>query len=286
MSTPAPVLVAALRADFFRMFERSYARMEAGKPGAGAAVYRSSAALLAWLCGERWAQDSLFAREAPLVRRFLAEAKIAAGREDEVLRGNLALNSLSAAWRGVLALDPTGLLAQLVSVAGRANLESALAHGRGVVLAQSRTPFGALLPAWLAQQGIAIAQVDERPGGGDAALRRLRSGGIALVAAEGRAGSARAAFRFLGRRRTIGTGFAELAADTGAVLLPVSVRAAPSGELTIFIDPPLAAAANSERLPALVDAYAQHLRELWSSCPENVGWPQLELYLRLPAQPA
>ena len=81
--------------------------------------------------------------------------------------------------------------------------------------------------------------------------------------------------RFLGRSRTFQSVWAELAATTGAAVLPLFCRHRPDGRYRITIDPPFLVAPGSE--PAAVSTFLSRLEREILSAPEDavahLTWP-------------
>ncbi|NLG26466.1 MAG: hypothetical protein GX557_01035, partial [Chloroflexi bacterium] len=117
------------------------------------------------------------------------------------------------------------------------------------------------------------------------AQRALRSGGCALIAADGRQGaSADIEVPFLGHRRPFKSGFAELALSADARVVPLSVTVAPSGRLRVRLDAPLTpiGTTHAERVHSLVLQYAAWLEREWSQDLGNVVWRQIARLLSYP----
>ena len=101
---------------------------------------------------------------------------------------------------------------------------------------------GHLKRALLADEEIWRGDRDHRFASQMAAGRQaLERGGIVLIAADGQMGSRLQQLPFHGRRRPFGIGFAELAAATGALVVPVFTRLNPSGKVDIQFGGPLGA---------------------------------------------
>jgi amino acid adenylation domain-containing protein len=117
------------------------------------------------------------------------------------------------------------------------------------------------------------------------AQRALRSGGCALIAADGRQGtSVDIEVPFLGHRRPFKSGFAELALSADARVVPLSVMVAPSGRLRVRLGAPLTpiGATHAERVRSLVVQYATWLERQWVQDLGNIAWRQIALLLSDP----
>jgi len=290
-----------LRENFFRLLLRSY--LLAQKKGEGLAVYRSSAGMVHRLCGEPWAQQTIFPAESALVRRFLAQTELPAANADAIVQRSLMANPWVATWMKVLDRLDRRDFASLCSVSGKENLRAALATGRGVVLAHAHTLFVQLFWIWLRHEGIppgvtiwqwawgkkpeqildprtrALATAREL----HASMQSLREGGLVQILADGHNGNQQIELPFCNRRRGFRTTFAELALSANALVLPVLVSLAAEGSISIQIDPPFADAPldheRGKRIESLVRQYADHLHGVWRTHAADIPWFQMKLHL-------
>ena len=95
-----------MRENFFSLFLRSYRIAE--KQGKGLAVYHSCADLVHRLCGERWAQHTIFPAELALARRFLDETGLAQADPAAAVQLNLMANPWAFTWTEAKALAEGG----------------------------------------------------------------------------------------------------------------------------------------------------------------------------------
>ncbi|HET9405572.1 MAG TPA: hypothetical protein VFO57_13425 [Burkholderiales bacterium] len=292
-----------LRENFFSLLLRSYRIAE--KQGKGLAVYHSCADMVYRLCGERWAQHTIFPEESALVRRFLGEAGLARADADAALQLNLMANPWAFTWTQVLQELDAPRFASVCSASGEDLLRSALAQGRGVVCAHYHTLFAPLFWTWLEHHGIAPGVlirewVKSRPPAeaGDpktqalegarelkSSLDTLRRGGIAHVMADGYAGNRKAVLPFCNRKRGFETTFSDLALMSGAPILTVVARFGADGRVRIEIgpalsnDPALDRVARTERL---LQQFLAHLHRHWLEHPADISWFQMKRHLALP----
>ena len=293
-----------LREGLFRLLQRSYTL--AARRGGGLEVYRSSAALIHQLCGERWAQETIFPAESVLVRRFLAEAGLEAADPARAVQHSLMANSWISTWAAILMRLERAQFRSLCEVAGEEHLRAALAAGRGTVLAHSHTLFVQLFWTWMKHQdldpGVSIwrwawgrkpeeirdprVRAIESARELHAAKKALRRGGLVQVLADGLQGSRKIGLPFCNRLRGFETTFAELALDAGAAVVPANVMLAADGRLHIEIGRPFAAppedGERSARVRWCLEGYVEHLRRLWREHPSDVSWYQMKRHLDLP----
>jgi lauroyl/myristoyl acyltransferase len=294
----------ALREGFYQLLARGY-ELEA-KRGAGLAAYRGGIALLATLCAQDWAQRTMFPREAMLVRRFVAESKLAADAEATV-RESLMLHSCAAVWRRALQQLGREPFAELARVRGEEHLRATLAQGRGAMLVHSHTLFASMFWTWLEHAGIAPGvaighwawaqarghQRSEASSWVPEVARELhqanatmRAGGLAHLFGDGVQGGRQTEVAFCSRRRGFRPAFAEIALGAGAPVLTTAVRLAPDGTLHFEIDAPLeddAAAPRAERIARLLAQYVERLARRWREAPAQIPWNDMVNHLRFAA---
>ena len=114
----------------------------------------------------------------------------------------------------------------------------------------------------------------------------LARGGVFMIVADGYVGwSDGIPVDFLGRRRVIYTGFAELAVMTGAPVVPVFAGIDGKGRVTLRFMAPLQAAGadREEKVESLVRQYAEILMERWRNSPWDVTWKHMRKFPKLPA---
>jgi len=316
MATPPPARGARgpanirsadpMRENLFKLFGRSYVRAERLQPGAGRAVYRGAARMTLDLCGQPWAQATIFSEESKLTRLFLKETGIAAADPEPFVQQSLMANCWASAWTRILLAAERKYFGAYCVAKGEDTLRAALAEKRGVVLTHSHTVFAQLFWRWLEHQGIpegitlwqwtwnrerkekedpklrAIESAREML----AATRLLRDGGIVHSMADGRWGGDRIEMPFFNRKRVFQPGFAELAVMTGAPVLPVNVILQTDGRIRVDIGTRLTDHAGvkdrNQRVEKLVHEYVRQLTGRWRRYASNVEWFQMARHLKLP----
>lgn len=295
-----------LRDNLFKLFGRSFVRAEKGKAGSGRVVYRDAARIAVELCGQPWAQATIFPDRVLLARRFLKETGLGAGSEADFIRHVLMANFWASAWTGIfLGLDAREFSVYCVAK-GVEHLRHALQRKRGVILLHSHTVFTQLFWRWLEHQhiepGITLWQWTwsrERSEKDDpklraiesakemhAATRLLKDGGIVHSLADGRWGTDRYSMEFHGRQRVFQSSFAELALLTGARVLPVDVILRPDGRVRIEIGEHFVSDNSGKdrngNVELLVHEYVRHLAGRWRRHGSNLEWFQINRHLSLP----
>lgn len=296
----------ALREGLFKLFARSYRRAEKTQVGAGRAVYRSAARMIHELCGQPWAQATIFPEETRLAQRFQQETGLAAGAPGAFVQQALMTNCWAPAWTEILLAAPHDEFLAYCVVKGEEELRAALAGKRGVILAHAHTVFAQLFWRWLEHReipaGITLWQWSwnrSREEKEDPKLRAiesakemhaashlLRDGGLVHSLADGRWGGDRAPVPFHRRMRVFQPSFAELAVMTGAPVLPADVILQVDGRLRIDIGARFseadAAASRSEKVDHLMREYVRHLAGRWRRHAGNLEWFQMNRHLTSP----
>jgi hypothetical protein len=295
-----------LREGFFRLYARSFERSEKIKPGSGRAVYRAAARAALELCGQPWAQGTIFPEETKLAREFLRETGIADGAEDAFVQQALLLNAWAPAWMGLLLKFSRDEFKAYCLVQGLEHLRVAQQEKRGIIFAHAHTLFTQVFWRWLEHvkipPGITLWQWTwNRPrkdkedpklraieGGREmyAAARLLREGGVVHSLVDGRWGGDRVAVEFFNRKRIFQPSFAELSLMTGAAVLPVDVIVRTDGRIRIDIGerlaPPAPDVARDKRAEHLVHEYVRHLAGRWRRYAANLEWFQVRRHLSSP----
>lgn len=192
---------------------------------------------------------------------------------------------------------------------GLDRLERALGTGKGVILLNAHFGGGRLVPLILVHLGFEILSIEYRDRMSELgatvdrerltviplrdafmarvamqAVRRLRAGKIVHLAGDGFDTTAIDAIRqdFLGRRRRFTKGFAEMAVETGAAVLPLFAPFDDRGRVQIEIleplDPGSEAVERNRRIEGMVRQYVQLLEERWKTDFGNVNTPFLETF--------
>jgi lauroyl/myristoyl acyltransferase len=215
---------------------------------------------------------------------------------------------LSFDWGHALeAIDDAAFLS-VVTVQGAERVDRARAAGKGIVFATMAGLFTETLPRWLtlhsgADQlivGLHAGQTGgwftpERPmslaGELKLAQTMLRNGGHVHIMVDGYHGARGTDFEFLGRIRAFQPTFAELAARTGALIVPVMTDVTPDGTVRISLLPELASliarrdsegGTSAEWIAAIVGQAANFVAYGWQTRPEAVKWGHMWRFLALP----
>jgi amino acid adenylation domain-containing protein len=117
------------------------------------------------------------------------------------------------------------------------------------------------------------------------AQKRLRAGEtVNVVGDTSDAHGRRFELNVGGRLYQIKAGFAELALNTGAAILPHHTILLPDGTPQLNIEPPLSPAAGdrASQVESLIHAYAQFISRAWRAHPEAVGWTRIRRHLAQP----
>jgi KDO2-lipid IV(A) lauroyltransferase len=114
----------------------------------------------------------------------------------------------------------------------------------------------------------------------------LERQGVVHIIADGYQGSSIMSLPFLGRWRPFRTGFAELAVQTGARVVPVFASLDKHGRVTVEFLPPLESRPKAlkpqEHIMSLLTQYARLLEQRWLADPGNICRWQLQRFLKLP----
>ncbi|MBX3010667.1 MAG: AMP-binding protein [Caldilineaceae bacterium] len=271
------------------------------------APYAWRARFLALGCRQRPLQQTHYRNIVQLIDRFYSTLEQPRLTRDATVQQSL-MTKLWMKW-GILRLHYTNQLAQLdrwFTVHGLAHLQEAVARQQGVILARSHTFFSQQAFFILEQQGFhpifalglgKVARIMQGKVDDDylMAVRShllfqsaqvLQQGGLISILPDGHHGSREGiTLPFHGRQRTFRTGFAELALDTGAAVVPIFVSSDLKGHIRVEFTPALTSqptANRDEQVKDLVTQYATLLRKHWAAHPANVPWPQMRLHLALP----
>ncbi len=293
-----------LRENFFQLLRRGYQRAE--RDGKGLDYYSAAAGTLQRLYAEPWFRRTVYPKEAVLIRRFLMETGIQVADPRIVVQRSVFGHSWTRIWGATLLGLKREEFTSIASVLGKEHLSSALASGRGVVLAHSHTLLAELFWRWLDDEGIArgitlwewtfgkarseFEDVKTRVVEGAKEMRSavdtLRRGGIVHLMADGHKGERKIELPVFNRMRIYRPTFAHLAMITDAAVLPADVFLMAEGQLSIQIGAPFAASpkqmSSAERIEALVRQYARHHEQVWRNHPENIPWTQMKRHLAFP----
>ncbi|MDM7926840.1 MAG: AMP-binding protein [bacterium] len=276
-------------------------------------AYRLRLRFMTRLLGHEWAQRMFRPAHSLLIRRFYALVDGPAQSEREAVRCGLICDS-----PGRFQDD---LLNQIVSHGpgcwslntDMASLERAHREGRGVILAGRHAGLALLIREFTLDRlkpngyffikmvpGMIFGESAVPPGPERKRLRLsffmdqlmeakrvLSGGGVVFVLPDGGAGLSRGvSLPFHGRMRNFKTGFAELAVETGAPVVPVSMGIdVLAREVTLAFREPMdigpADLPHAERVEGLVRKYAAYLDEEWKRFPGSVALKQKEAHLKM-----
>ena len=271
----------------------------------GTAGYRMHARWLKFLCSQPAVQRDVYSEETAFLRRFAT----AFGLAPDETRKFVALSLLGRVWTVWSLWDlhraPPALIAEHTQVEGWEHFERCM-DGAGLIVLPTHGIFARLFQQYFRHRGhhgfelgtkddklkrhgihSPMAKRFEFARQMHAAKQVLKRGGIVynVPDARGNLDSARTVELF-GRQRQLALGFAELALETGAHVLPIANRFTPRGFFVMEIGQPFAVlgpqATREERIDSLVDQYAHFLRNEWRSYPWNIQWNQLRYYCDLP----
>jgi lauroyl/myristoyl acyltransferase len=254
-----------------------------------------------WQMSRSWLlQRTLFRRHMQRLEPILALASQPIDHKSAVRRHFLGKGSK---WLYRLRLSMAGRadwqsLREWVRVTDLDKLERARATGRGVILVNSHFGGGRFVSLVLARMGMELLSLErvnsfEKLGvklpdnlqvirlshsflarAVFQAEKALKQGKVVHLAADGNQGQSGVVVTFHGRQRRFTAGFAELAVNTGAVVLPVFAPFDEEGRVNIEFLEPLdngsESMGHSERVESLVKQYVRLLEQRWSEDPGNV----------------
>jgi len=284
--------------------------------------YRARVRLFRRWCHNPLIQKHFFFPESKLLGDFQrAIEEVSAQTEDHVTNALMRI-LIKRYGHGVLTrtllhdLPQLPQLPQWLTIAGQATLDEALLRKRGVILVDMHTLFpSGILPIVLKQLGHANPMVYSGRAAlqqnqplfhafqryfhteeetlviakflslqMDVAQRKLRAGGIVWIAPDGGSGSRARRLPIFGWQRAFSTGFAELALQTGATVIPVRHVIAANGGIQISFLRPFAAGVattnREERIQQLMQQYVDFLEETWRLDPANVGVAHMRHFLQ------
>jgi lauroyl/myristoyl acyltransferase len=266
------------------------------------AAHRLHVRWLRFLCRQASVQRDMWPQQV----RFLRHFATAFGLPRDELREFINLSLLGRLWRTGshrdLAKGPTEIVRELTRVKGWEYFESCRQDRAGLLVLPFHSQFVRLFQRYLLHQGYdglelghtsgklkkrghstPVAQKLELARQMQAAKLLLRRGGIVYNLPDARENLDNArTVEFFGRERPLATGFAELALRTGAHVIPVAQRFSPRGHFVMEFGPPFSippvALGHEQRITALVEQYAEFLRNEWRRYPWNVHWEHLRYY--------
>ena len=122
----------------------------------------------------------------------------------------------------------------------------------------------------------------------EVALEVLQRGESVLIMPDAQAGTSNSReVHFLGRRRIVRLGFAELALQTGAPVLPLLSEMEPGKPINLRLLAPLdagdATMPYAARVEHLSNQYLAHLERAWRAVPWALPWDQMKAHLAFPS---
>jgi len=206
--------------------------------------------------------------------------------------GELELSLLANTWRywREACVQQPAIFTRWVTVQGMEHLDAALASEQPIVLVGTHTAIrgGAMRMAIRQRTGRKAWTLGRTvTGAPDAAAKivyareLLAQGGIVHVTGDGAQGTHGVELPVHGRPWLFRSGGAELAVDTGAVMLPVFNTLARSGHITVeFLSPLISIqTARQAQIEDLTRQYAALLVARWPSLLSNVKWDKLQQIL-------
>lgn len=200
----------------------------------------------------------------------------------------LELSMLANSWRRwrTLCCQQPATFARWIKLTGGEHLAAALVTGRPIVLVGTHTAIrNTALKLVIEQQAMRpLWTLDYTPSGPLDAItkvmtahERLRQGGLVLVTGDGAQGKQGIELPIGGQRWLFRVGGAELALDTGAILLPVFNTLVHSGHITVSFFAPFATTAQTRprQVEELTRQYAALLEYHWPQLLSNMNWNKL-----------
>jgi lauroyl/myristoyl acyltransferase len=275
--------------------------------------------LIRWWTALSWVQRRSLARHATAFERLL-ESLAAAGVRRAPVHRALAINVGRDYRLAALARLSAPAFSRWVAVEGWEHVESALARGRGAILANQHTAVGQVLALVVRRRGLDLATVGDNslklalvsetesdarprtrpPAGTDPQARFVHylanarqvliGGGLVQIPTDTYSGNGLVRLPLLGRGRGFWPGFAELADMTGAAVIPVFASVDGRERVVVRFHPPLAGAGPTakrpERVEALMSSYRDWYERMWIESPEQFTFSHHERLLRIFARRA
>lgn len=268
--------------------------------------------LIRWWTALSWVQRRSLARHATAFERLLASLATAGVRRAPVHRA--LANNVGRDYRlAALARLSAPAYSRWVAVEGWEHVESALARGRGAILANHHTAMGQVLALVVRRRGLELETVGDNglklaliseteadarprtrpPAGSDPQARFVHylanarqvliGGGLVQIAADSYSGNGMVRLPLLGRGRRFWPGFAELADMTGAAVIPVFASVDGRERVVVRFHPPLVGAGppakRPERVQALMASYRDWYERMWIESPEQFTFSHHERLL-------
>ncbi len=293
-----------LRENFYSLLRRSY--QSAKRAGKGLEAYFAIVRTLNQFCAQPWVQSTVYPGESAVVQRFLAATGLPINDAQATITRSLAAHACARVFGETLMTLPRNEFAALCAVSGKEHLVTALASGRGVVIAHTHTMLTELFWSWLAFEGIAPGITlwqwtfsKDRSEFADpkiraiesarelhAAIGLLRAGGLVHALADGQKGLQQVEVPVWNRLRIYRTGFATLAVSAKAAVLSAAVLVRADGRILIKIDAPFDEPPpdrdRTQQTEWLVRQYAERHGKLWAERPGNIPWFHMKLHVTFP----
>ena len=271
-------------------------------------VYPIGAWGLTQLCRQSLFQRLFWKREVAIISEFLTQTSIGEKHDLQVvIQHGLMIKIWWHWWEEVLGKCYLTQFRQLVSVSGASQFINIYQKREGILLlfyhSECRRLFQKYLNHCYFGRGVSIGRINEllrKKGQGEnkfekllektrqykRAKNELEAGGIVQILPDGMQGSRGIPKDFHARKYNFQTGFAELALDTGAHLIPVDVYSTMKGQLQIDYLKPLdkgsAKMNRQQRIEIVVDQYVDYLHKCWQKQPWNTPVHTMEKHLNLP----
>ena len=267
---------------------------------------RVNARWLKFLCSRAPVQADAWPEDTDFLRHFAATF----GLPPSERRKFLGLSLLGRLWRALyfdaLAQGPPELVARLTRVIGWDHFVRCRGDGAGLILLVVHGQFVRLSQPYLRARGHDGIEIGV-PGGRleqkglltpaakrfelarqmQAAKQLLARGGIVFNPPDARQNLDNSrSVEFFGRKRQLAVGFAELALKTDSRVVPIAYRFTSRGSFVLEFGTPFyvpgPSSTHDQRVGALVDQYADFLRDEWRRYPWNIPWAHLLYYVLLP----
>jgi fatty-acyl-CoA synthase len=277
-------------------------------------TYRFRLSFLAWMYGQRWVQRVVERDIVGPSRRFYALLEHPLQNVEEVIQCELVWESPGAIEKQLMEqvfIQKPGCWSLRLDMS---SLERSYHKGKGVILAGRHSGLNKLVQKLTMERlkpgsFTVIGNVASFQPEGAAALsktdrwrlklsiflnqllngkRTLTRGGIVLIMPDGHDGlSSCISLPFHGRMRDFKAGFAELALEADAPVIPVSLAVdVPKRQAAVLFLEPLdngpADMPHPARVEGLVRQYVAFLKEEWNRCPGIVPLSQMRKHLDLP----
>lgn len=291
--------------NLYTLLRRSY--LAARARGKGPQAYQGIARTWGSICGEPWAQGTLYAKESALIRDFFREAIPQIKDPETAVKRCLIAQGWTRIFGVVLEQLEKQEFASICTVIGKQHLDAARSTGRGVMIAHTHSLLGELFWTWLDHAGIdrgitllqwaftktAEESTDPKTRAIETArelrtcMDLLRTGGLVHAFGDGQDGRTMIEVPVHNRMRPYRVGWATLAVSAKAIVLTAAVSLGAGGKVSITIGPPInddtPGRSDKELIEALVRKYAIHHATLWQGRPANITAYHMKQHLDFPS---